>query len=482
MALIRRDLPESLSSRRIILISNRPPYTTKKRKGKRELHRGTGGLVTALDPVMKKTGGVWFALVRGDQEGFIPSLRIPDEAGEGPGYQIHNLKVSAAMEKGFYQGFSNRTLWPLFHCFLGKASFEEETWRTYLHVNWSVYKSIIRQIRENDLVWIHDYHFIPLPKLLRRSTKKFGIGYFLHIPFPPLDIFRAMPWAEEVLEGILGSDLVGFHTEGYVHNFLDAVEYLLKAEVDRDRGVVSYAGREVKCGAFPISIDYARFKEVALDGKTEHRVNGIRKAFRVKYLGIGVDRLDYTKGLAERLLAVEKFLERYKNMRKNFVFIQLTVPSREKVTEYEEMRRTIEEMVGRINGKFAEGGWVPIHYYYRSLSFENLVAYYRSCDVGVVTPLKDGMNLVAKEYAVSNVGTGGSLILSELAGAADELKEAHLVNPYHIEGMADALYMALTLPENIRQERMSQLNRRVQKGDIYSWLRSFLTGWDRAQV
>ena len=480
MTLKKLGLPENIASKRIILVSNRPPYTVKRHKGKRELLRGTGGLVTALDPVMKKTGGVWFALVREDRMDENPSFKVPDDIGDGPGYRIHNLKVNPAMEKGFYRGFSNQTLWPLFHSFLGKTSFEEENWRTYLHVNWSVYKRIVRHIRENDLVWIHDYHFTPLPNLLRRSSKNFGIGYFLHIPFPPLDILRTMPWSKEVLEGILGADLVGFPTKRYVHNFLDSVEYLLKRKVDRKRGVIHYGGREVRCGAFPISIDYQRFREVALDEKTDLRVKGIRTAFRTKYLAIGVDRLDYTKGVVERLLAVEKFLERYKNMRGNIVFIQLTVPSREKVSEYEEMRRTIDEIVGRINGRFAEGGWVPIHYYYRSLNFENLVAYYRSCDLAVVTPLIDGMNLVAKEYAVSKCKTAGSLILSELAGAADELLEAHLVNPYGIEEIADAIYSALHLPEEKKREGISQLNRRIRENDIYAWLRKFLTEWDRA--
>ncbi len=469
--------------KRLLLVSNRPPYYFKLEgsEGPPELVRGTGGLVTALDPVMKKSGGEWFALVNRDSYKFPTRVKVRDEGG-GPGYTINFLKVDGLLLDGFYVGFSNSTLWPLFHCFLGRTVFEKEYWDNYLRVNAYVANVIGRRVNDGDFVWVHDYHFMLLPKLLRRTGKRISVGFFLHIPFPPLDILMTMPWAEDVLEGILGSDLIGFHTEGYLRNFLDSVEHLLEARVDRARGIIHYGGRKIKCGRFPISIDYERFKSVALDENTARRVKGIREAFGVRNLGIGVDRLDYTKGVLERLIAIEKLLDRYKDLRRNFVFIQLTVPSREKVTEYEEMKRTIDEVVGRINGKFAERGWVPIHYYYRSFQFENLVSYYRAADVGVVTPLKDGMNLVSKEYVVSKVGLPGALILSELTGAADELKEAHLVNPYDIDAVADAIYMALSLPDHVKKERMERLNRRIMKNDIYAWLDSFITEWSKVDL
>lgn len=474
-----RSIPRHIASKRILLISNRPPYSIRRKKGHTELVRGTGGLVTALDPVMKKTGGIWFGLVRDDRREQPRTANVKGDEPGSPGYEIQYITVDGKHTEGFYRGISNSTIWPLFHCFLGHTSFVPEDWRTYLHVNWRVYRNILGKIRENDLVWVHDYHFIPLPRLLRRSSRRFGIGYFLHIPFPPLDLLRFMPWSREVLDGILGSDLVGFHTEGYLKNFLDSVEYLLDAEVDRGNNEVRHGGRTIKCGVFPISIDYERFKEAAVGSRTGMRVKAIRDGFRVEHIAIGVDRLDYTKGIVERLAAVERMLERYEDMRKNFVFIQLTVPSRENVAEYRSMRRTIDEIVGRINGRFAEGGWVPIHYYYRSLKFENLVAYYRASDMGVVTPLKDGMNLVAKEYIVSKYGMPGSVILSELAGAADELKESHIVNPNDTDQVADAMYEALRLPAHERADRISKLNRRIQENDIYAWLNSFLTEWEK---
>jgi trehalose 6-phosphate synthase len=473
------DLSESIGSRRILLISNRPAYTLRGKKGKVDLVRGTGGLVTALDPVMKKSGGIWFGLERDDKKSPARTAKVEGDVPGTPGYQINYIPIDSKNIEGFYRAISNRTLWPLFHCFLGHTHFEVEHWRTYLHVNWRVYQSIIGKIRENDLVWVHDYHFIPLPKLLRRSTKKFGIGYFLHIPFPPPDILRALPWYVEVLEGLLGADIIGFHTMGYLRNFLDCAEFILGSEVDRDNSEINYGGRRVKCGAFPISIDFERFKETALSAQTAQRVQGIRKAFGVEHIAMGVDRLDYTKGVLERLLAVEKLLERYPDIRGNFVFIQLTVPSRENVAEYRSMRRTIDEIVGRINGRFAEGGWVPIHYYYRSLKFENLVAYYRASDLGVVTPLKDGMNLVAKEYVVSKHGMPGSLVLSELAGAADELLEAHIVNPNDIDMIADTMYKVLNLSERARSQHIDRLNRRIKDHDIYAWLNSFLGEWGK---
>lgn len=472
-----RDLPRNIAGRRILLISNRPPYTMRMRKGEVDLVRGAGGLVTALDPVMKKSGGVWFGLVRDEKKDLPAAVRVEGDDATSPGYNVQYITVDSKYIDGFYRGVSNRTLWPLFHCFLGNTVFKKEHWRTYLHVNWRVYQSIVEKIREDDLVWVQDYHFIPLPKLLRESPRRFGIGYFLHIPFPPPDILRALPWATDVLEGILGSDIVGFHTMGYLRNFFDSVEDLLHAEVDREKNEVVYAGRRTRCGAFPISIDYQRFKDVALSTQTGQRVKGIRDAFGVGNIAIGVDRLDYTKGVVERLLALEKMLERYPDLRKDFVFIQLTVPSRENVAEYRAMRRTIDEIVGRINGRFAEGGWVPIHYYYRSLKFETLVAYYRAADMGVVTPLRDGMNLVAKEYVVSKCRLPGSLVLSELAGACDELVESHLVNPNDIDSVADTMYEALTLPEDRKAENIEKLNERIKRHDIYAWLHSFLGEW-----
>ncbi|RMG59224.1 MAG: trehalose-6-phosphate synthase [Deltaproteobacteria bacterium] len=472
------------NSARLLLVSNRPPYSFKAGEGEEEssgeLVRGTGGLVSALDPVMKKRGGEWFALVSRDSHRHTTRVRIKDE-GNGPGYKINFLKIDRKLLDGFYLGFSNSTLWPLFHCFLGRTTFEKKHWENYLKVNIEVAKEIGKRVKAGDLVWVHDYHFLILPKLLKRIKKDISIAFFLHIPFPPPDILQAMPWAEEILEGILGADLVGFHTEGYMRNFLDSVEGLLEYRVDRSRRVIFRGERKIRCGKFPISIDYEKFQKTALSEAVQRKVKGIRDAFGVKNLGIGVDRLDYTKGVLERLMAIERLLERYRELRRNFVFIQLTVPSREKVAEYEEMKRVIDETVGRLNGKFAEGGWMPIHYYYRSFQFETLVSYYRAADVGVVTPLRDGMNLVSKEYVVSKVGLPGALVLSELTGAADELKEAFLVNPYDIDAVADAIYVALTVPDHVKRERIEKLNRRIMKNNIYRWVSEFMKEWEKVR-
>ncbi|MFQ6112023.1 MAG: trehalose-6-phosphate synthase, partial [Nitrospinota bacterium] len=321
----------------------------------------------------------------------------------------------------------------------------------------------------------HDYHLALVPQFLRELVPSVRIAFFLHIPFPSPDIFFCLPWREPLLWGMLHSDLIGFHVTPYAQNFLNCVEGLFsEVEAEADGELLRVQGREVRLGAFPISIDFTRFEEAAGSRAVLARSRRLRRNLGERRLLLGVDRLDYTKGIRERLLAVEKFLEKYPEFRRRFVFVQVTVPSRARVKEYGEMKREIDEIVGRINGQFTEEGSIPIHYFYRSLPFAQLVAYYLTADAALVTPLKDGMNLVAKEYVACQVQNRGVLVLSEFTGAALELKEAIVVNPYNMDEVADAIHRAFTMPEKERVERMEGLRRTVRENDVHHWARSFL--------
>ncbi len=462
-----------MSQKRLLVVSNRLPFTAVKTQEEVQLRPAAGGLVSAMIPIMKARGGLWFGWGGGiTPEKFRDlSFRRMEQAG----FSVRFVELSDKEVNRYYYGFSNRTLWPLFHDFVEKAQFRDDQWRAYLSVNRKFAQAVASEIREGDLVWVHDYHLALVPQFLRELVPSARIAFFLHIPFPSPDIFFCLPWREPLLWGMLHSDLVGFHVAPYARNFLKCVEGLFsEAEAMPDGEGLRVQGREVRLGAFPISIDFTRFEEAAASRAVLTRSRRLRGTLGERHLLLGVDRLDYTKGIKERLLAVEKFLEKYPESRRKFVFLQLTVPSRARVKEYGEMKREMEEIVGRINGQFTEEGTIPIHYLYRSVPFSQLVAYYLTADVALVTPLKDGMNLVAKEYVASQVQNRGVLVLSEFTGAALELKEAITVNPYNVDEVADAIQSALTMPEEERAERMMGLRRTVRENDVHHWARSFL--------
>ncbi len=445
----------------ITVVSNRLPITVQRGKEGLEIRRSTGGLVSALEPALERCGGTWIGW---------PGVKLqPGEtlsSGSKP-YRIVPVQLGPNEVNRYYHGFSNNTLWPLFHGFPGRTGFERRDWEVYEEINARFAAAAADCSDATELVWVHDFHLMLAPQYLRRLRPEARIGFFLHIPFPPYDVFRLLPWSRAILRGLLASDVIGFHVNGYSQNFLDCVERVLGARIDRRWGVVEHGERTVRVGAFPLGIDFERFERGAREAP--------RGAASREQIVLGVDRLDYTKGIPERIRALERLLELHHEHREKVVLLQLAVPSRYQVAEYQELKREIDEQVGRVNGRFATASWSPIRYLYRSMPPERLSALYRDADVGLVTPLRDGMNLVAKEFVASQVDRPGVLILSRLAGAAETMHEAVLVNPYNIDGVADALHRALTMGESERESRMKALRRRERERDVDRWLASFLT-------
>jgi len=469
----------SPSATRLLVVSNRLPTVLEKKDSGWILKPGSGGLVSALAPVLSHRGGVWIgwpglALERGGAWEALMS-----EGFRERGYDLLPVLLNEDEVKGFYEGFSNAILWPLFHDLTGRCDFQPSYWYAYLEVNHKFADAVVEHSRSGDFVWVQDYQLIHVAEFVReRSSAR--IGFFLHIPFPPLDIFMKLPWRGQLLNAFLAYDLLGFQTERDRRNFLSCVEYLLdKLEIRKARDSslmeVRTQKRAVRVGTFPIGIDYAAFSETARSDEVELRVGELRRRIGPYELVLGIDRLDYTKGLPERLQAFRNALQRFPELRERAMLMQIVVPSREAVADYQALKGEIEQLVGEINGEFSTPGWVPVHYHYRSLLRRDLVALYRMARAGFVTSLKDGMNLVAKEFVACQVDGLGALVLSEFAGAAAQLKNgALLVNPHDIEGMADALKSAFEMPPAERLRRMHAMQELLRKEDIFWWVDRYL--------
>jgi trehalose 6-phosphate synthase/phosphatase len=447
---------------RLLVLTNRLPFALQRAGGGLEAGTSAGGLASALDPVLRKLGGTWIGWPG------IDLRRHERPALRGAPYPIRLVPLSETEIARYYHGLANRSLWPLFHSFPSRARFDRRDWSVYRRVNRRFADAALREMSEEDLVWIHDYHLMLAPQYLRRYISRARLAFFLHVPFPPFDVFRIAPWARELLRGVLACDLIGFHVSSYAHNFFDCVERLLGAEVDRARGLVRLGGRTTAVDAFPIGIDFAAFDARAREAPPA------RLPRRERIL-IGVDRLDYTKGIPERILAVERLFERRPELREKLVLLQIGVPSRGHVAEYRALRREIDELVGRVNGRFGSARWSPIRYLSQNLGHERLAGLYRDADVALVTPLRDGMNLVAKEFVASQVGDDpGVLVLSRMAGAAESMREAVFVNPYDVDQTAERIQRALAMERGERCERMRALRERERRADVYAWVAAFL--------
>ena len=455
--------------RPITVISNRAPYQLKKQFGQIYYEKNVGGLVSVLDEIMCQSGGSWIAW---GEKGDIPEqVGVPPDS---PRYSLRLIRLTDLEVRNYYQGCSNRILWPLSHYFLDRCHFRSEYWDAYQAVNEKFAKKFTEGSKDQHFVWINDFHLTLLPSLLRKGSRSLSIGFFWHVPFPASPVFRVLPWREEILRGLLGSDLIGFHLPLHAEHFLRCVEDVLKLPVDQKKRSIQYDGRVVRLGVFPVGVDFSKWNDLALSDPITERARQIRKEVGVEHIILGVDRLDYTKGIRERLFAYERFLEKYPEFHKHVCMIQIAVPSRTRVDEYRSLRREIDEAIGRITGRFSTRRWIPLRYLYQSFPMEDVAAYYLASDVALITPLRDGMNLVAKEYVASRVEDGGSLILSEFTGAAATLTDSILVNPYNIEGLADAIRLSLSMPETEKRSRMRQLRRTVMEKDIYWWCASFL--------
>lgn len=464
---------------RLVVVSNRLPFVcSRDAEGSCRIEPGSGGLVSALVPVLRKRGGTWI--------GWLGSSDTPDgidkaavEASAQSGYTLWPVHLSAEEVHDFYQGFANEVIWPLFHDLQSSCNFEPAYWRAYCGVNRKFAQSIMDASTAEDFVWVHDYQLMNVAAALRKLGCESRIGFFLHIPFPPLDLFVKLPWRSQLIDALLSFDLIGFQTMRDRRNFVECVRALRKGVQIEGKGQLLTAdvhGRGVRLGAFPIGIDFSTFVRQAATSLVTAKVQELRGKLPGGKLLLGIDRLDYTKGIPHRLKAFHNLLTRFPQMRERISLIQVVVPSRVDIPEYEELKTTIEQMVGRINGEFVRpGGWVPVWYVYGSLSRVDLLAYYRAADIALITPLKDGMNLVAKEYCASSIEGDCVLILSEFAGAAIQLRRgALLVNPYDIEAVADEIKRACEMDIAERRARMRRLRRSIREYDIFWWVESFM--------
>ena len=471
-----------LCGKRLLVASNRLPATIRKKGNAWMTYPGTGGLITALAPVMEVNGGLWVGWPEAEDNAAVrKSLR---DFSKKHCYSLKPVWLSQREVERYYRGFSNETIWPLFHDLLGNCSFRRDNWEIYRQVNERFAKTIAAAVQKNDFIWVHDYQLMLVGHYLRRAKIKRPLAYFLHIPFPPLDLFRRLPWKQEIIEALMEYDLLGFQTLRDRRNFVQCVKGLqprVQLEVRARYTLLRIGGRTVKVGHFPISIDFERFQEMARSKEVAEAAWFLHENIQGRQLMLGLDRLDYTKGISERFRALELALEKYPELQGNISLVQVLVPSRTHVPQYQKLKNRLDALTGRINGKFSRHGWVPIHYKYRRLDQVQLLGHYKACEIALVTPLRDGMNLVAKEYCACSIDNNGVLILSEFAGAAEQLaKDALIVNPYDVEGTADAIYQAYKMPLPERIRRMRSLRSIVKRSDVYQWLEWFLGAFQPA--
>ncbi len=460
-----------------IIVSNRLPLQVSIQENSLEIVPSVGGLATGMKSVHAEGNGIWIGWSG------IPENELSSELSNEVQSKIRNEKcVSVPLTnqdiEEYYEGFSNRALWPLFHYFMEYSKFEQNEWEAYKRVNEKFAEVVIDNLEDGDTVWVHDYQLLLLPQLIKDRKPNTTIGFFLHIPFPSYEIFRTFPWREEILTGMLGADLLGFHTYDYERHFLSSVKRILRLDVQFNE--ISYHDRIIKVDSFPMGIDYDKFYNAALEHHNESREKSdLRKRLEEhitedKKLILSIDRMDYTKGIPNRIKAFEYFLDTYPEYKEKVRLVMLAVPSRSNVPQYQKLKRETDELVGRINGKFATVSWTPIWYFYRSLPFDDLIDLYISSDVALITPIRDGMNLVAKEYVATRTNGNGVLILSEMAGASKEMNEALLINPNSYEAFAVNLKRALTMPLEEQKTRIKILQKRLKRYDVEKWADEFL--------
>lgn len=468
-----------LNHGRLMIVSNRLPFVLQQgADGTWQFTPGAGGLVTALLPILRARGGVWVGWPGGSAEQSSLDTAIENNKQQAS-YELQPVHLDPDEVDKFYNGFSNEIVWPLFHDLQSLCIFDPAYWHVYRRVNQRYAQTIAQTRRPDDLIWVHDYHLMHVAHELRALGVENRMAFFLHIPFPPLDIFAKLPWRDSVLRALLCYDLVGFQTARDRRNFTHCVRALTPDVAVERHGALATARtseRSVRISSFPISIDYREFAALAASQAVADKAAELRTALHQRQLILGIDRLDYTKGIPQRFEAFRNALRRYPDLRGRITLIQVVVPSRENIPRYNELKGQIERMVGEINGEYTRPGeWVPIHYVFRSLNRIELAAYYRAAEIALVTPLKDGMNLVAKEYCACSVDEDCVLILSEFAGAATKMRhDAMLVNPNDVDGVADAIHAAFVLPPDERIRRMHRLRRYIKTHDVYHWVDSFL--------
>ncbi len=455
--------------KRTIIVSNRLPVTIKKLEGKLQFSPSAGGLATGLGSTYRAGNNLWIGwpgshkIEDSEKAGIEATLRKDNMA---PVYLTHQDVQE------YYEGFSNRTLWPLFHYFTEYVHYEENLWQAYVRVNRHFCDCVLQHARSGDTIWVHDYQLLLLPGMLREALPESSIGFFQHIPFPSFEIFRLLPWRKQILEGIMGADLIGFHTYDDVRHFLSSVNRI--AGIGSTMGELKVNNRPLAVDAFPMGIDYGKFASAAVSKETGEKVKKYAKLFKGKKIILSIDRLDYSKGIKQRLHAFDLFLEQHPEYIGKVSMILLVVPSRDKVDHYQQLKEEIDTLVGRLDGKYSRLEWAPIHYFYRALPFHTLSALYSQSDVALITPLRDGMNLVCKEFIASKPYKKGVLILSEMAGAAKELSESLLINPNDLNQMAGAIHQALNMQDDEQEARISEMQEIVKRYNVHRWVEVFL--------
>jgi glucosylglycerol-phosphate synthase len=480
-----------------IVLSHREPYDeVEDGSGGVTLRRKTNGVFTTLDAVMRQRRGTWIAWKEHEDEPFAERITVPAE--DSPeAYTVRRIPLTPDQARRFYYDFTSTALWPVLFSLLDRARFTTDSWETYQQVNQAFADAAIEEAAPNALVWVNDFHLMLTPRLIKRRRPDLRLALFLHTTFPPPDVFAVIPWREQLLDGLLHLDLIGFHIPSYAQNFADTAARFMDAQATSVTGTdliahgpavavprfplsVRYGEREIGLGVYPVGVDVEYFAAMAQREETREQAREIRDRTGADTLILAAERLDYVKGVLERLECFERFLHRHPELHGKVSFIQIAVPTRTGMDEFRTMRRHVEEAVGRINGQFATLEWQPVLHFYGSLERPELIAFYLAADIAWVTPLRDGLNLVAKEYIASRLGGEGIVILSEFAGAAAELDGVILTNPYSPDDMDRALDEAMAMGDGERAGRMLRLRDRVLSYDVHRWSRTFLTDAQRA--
>lgn len=468
---------KSLKNKKFIVAIQREPYLHIKSPEGIELQKAAGGAHILMDGILKQIGGAMVAIGSGNAD----SLMVDEKnrfkiSSKNGGYTLKRIFLKKKELDGFYYGFANQILWPLSHVVFVKPNFNATWWEDYVNVNRKFAHAIIEELDKNDaFVWINDYHLALLPQLLKQVKPDLTIGTFWHIPWPTYEIFRICPWRKQILEGLLGSDFIGFHRGYHMENFIECARRELEVNVDSEPRTVTFRNHQTKLSNLPAGIDYHEIK-AKLDKYNQITRRIIKKdfGFDYKYLAIGVDRIDYTKGIIERLKIIDKFLEKYPQFQGKFTYLSIGAPSRIHIPAYKTLNREIFDLVEKINWKYSTTDWQPLYFITKVLPREKIFAYYHLADVCLVTSLDDGMNLVAKEYLICNDPKKGVLLLSKFTGAAKDLKQALLINPYDIDNSADALYQALTMKTEEKIKRNTEMKAILKENNIYQWGINFI--------
>ncbi len=486
----KQSLLDLITSRmgdhQFIVVANREPYIHRYAGDRIECVQPASGMATALDPVMRACGGVWVGHGSGEADRETVDehdhVRVPPD---DPAYTLRRVWLSREEEERYYYGLSNDGLWPLCHVAFRRPEFRQQDWETYKQVNERFAAAVLDEVRDRPtFVFIQDYHFALVPRMLKEARPDLVVAQFWHIPWPNRETFRTFPWKNELVDGLLGNDLLGFHLRVHCQNFLETVDQTLEARVDQEQAEITRNGKPTLVRPFPISIDAESHEALAASSEVEKLMANWRHrlGLRGELLGIGIDRLDYTKGIPDRLLALDRFFEKHPEYLRKIAFVQIGVPSRSHLRQYQLLEDEIDDQVEKINWKWGSGSWRPIVFLKSHHRSAEMVALHRLANFCIVSSLHDGMNLVAKEYVASRLDDEGVLILSQFTGAARELSDALLVNPFDVEEMASAIHQAIEMPAVERQKRMRKMREAVTNNNIYRWVGKVLTALLRFDI